>query len=129
MQNAVIAYPGNSPFPGVCYLEDRDASRFVCKSKNCAGNSYLLGIPLDKGVPFAFLHTAHVLANFSPVHKACRFVVYKLCAPWCQWTDSTGHSREANTFCEILLFFFSDSKAFDLTCCVFFTSFRTLAVI
>ena len=104
MQNAVTAYPGNSPFPGVCYCEDRGASTFVCKSENCAGNSYPLGILLDEGVPFAFLCTAHAFANFSPAHVTRLFIIYKLCAPLCKQTDPIRRGWEADTFLEILHF-------------------------
>ena len=105
MQNVVIAYTGSNPFRGVCYCDDRGASTFVFKSENCAGNSYPLGILLEKGVPFTFLRAAHALANFSPAHPvARRFVVYKLYAPWRQRTDPAEPSWEADTFLEILHF-------------------------
>ena len=78
MQGVVTAYPGNSPFTRVCYRADRGASTFVCKSENCAGNSYPHGTLLDKGVPFAFLRTAHALANFSPAHVTRRLVVLQV---------------------------------------------------
>ena len=104
MQNAVIAYLVNSPFPGVCYCDDRGASTFVCKSENCAGNSYPPGILLDKAVPFTFLPTVHAEADFSPAHVARRFVVCKLCAPWRQRTDLVGPRWGADTFLEVLHF-------------------------
>ena len=86
MQNAVTALPGNSPFHGVCYCEGLYRRVYVrVRAKNCARNSYTLGILfdalLDKRVPFAFLRTAHELAHFSPAHVARRLVVFKLRAP------------------------------------------------
>ena len=130
MQDAVIAYPGNSLFPGVCYCEDRGVSTFVC-----TGNSYPLGILLGKRFPSHFC-VLRMRWLISALHMWCVGLLFTSCVHHgingLTPLDPVGKLILSSKFCFLFCIVRLKSVWFNLLCVslnFFFTSFRMRAII